>query len=104
MSFFSKFGANRREEPTELSPLSEELVPLEETRGSRWSTVLLMVGAALVGASAVAIWNRRTIAGLKSQFDTDVQLLIETRRDGPVATEPTATGSSRDAQTADEIF
>ncbi len=34
----------------------------------RWSTAFLMVGSALLGATAVAFWNRRTIANMRVQI------------------------------------
>ncbi len=34
----------------------------------RWSTGFLMVGSALVGATALALWNRRTIATMRAQI------------------------------------
>ena len=34
----------------------------------RWSTAFLMVGSALLGATAVAFWNRRTIANMRIQI------------------------------------
>lgn len=33
----------------------------------RWQTAFLMFGSALLGASAVALWNRRVVAELQSQ-------------------------------------
>lgn len=43
--------------------------PIEtpSTRG-RWSTAFLMAGSALLGATAVAFWNRRTIANMRVQI------------------------------------
>jgi len=43
----------------------------------RWSTAFLMVGSALLGATAVAFWNRRTIANMR------VQILTETAKPQP---------------------
>ena len=34
----------------------------------RWSTAFLMAGSALVGATAVAFWNRRTLAKMRVQI------------------------------------
>ena len=34
----------------------------------RWSTAFLMAGSALLGATAVAFWNRRTIASMRVQI------------------------------------
>ena len=34
----------------------------------RWSTAFLMAGSALLGATAVAFWNRRTIASMRIQI------------------------------------
>jgi|GEM_PF-6652683 len=45
--------------------LAREPVEREELR---WSTALLMVGSALLGATAIAFWNRRTIADLRDQM------------------------------------
>ena len=43
----------------------------------RWSTAFLMAGSALLGATAVAFWNRRTIANMR------VQILAETSKPQP---------------------
>ena len=37
------------------------------TRG-RWSTAFLMAASAVLGATAVAFWNRRTIANMRVQI------------------------------------
>ncbi len=37
-------------------------------RRGRWSTAFLMAGSAILGATAVAFWNRRTIANMRTQF------------------------------------
>jgi hypothetical protein len=37
-------------------------------RRGRWSTAFLIAGSAILGATAVAIWNRRTIANMRTQF------------------------------------
>jgi hypothetical protein len=42
-------------------------IELPPSRG-RWSTAFLMAGSALLGATAVAFWNRRTIANMRVQF------------------------------------
>jgi hypothetical protein len=50
----------------------EQLAALPPTEGvttrGRWSTAFLMAGSALLGATAVAFWNRRTIAKMRVQF------------------------------------
>jgi LPXTG-motif cell wall-anchored protein len=40
----------------------------DPSTGSAWSTALLMVGSALVGATAVAVWNRRTITEMRNHL------------------------------------
>lgn len=35
----------------------------------RWSTAFVIMGSALVGATAVALWNRRTIAKMHAQIE-----------------------------------
>jgi hypothetical protein len=45
-------------------PLPKAAVPNK----GRWSTAFLMAGSALLGATAVAFWNRRTIANMRVQF------------------------------------
>jgi hypothetical protein len=56
-------------------------VPPAEPRPSRgrWSTAFLMAGSALLGATAVAFWNRRTIANMR------VQILAEAVKPQPRA-------------------
>jgi hypothetical protein len=39
----------------------------EKIPGGRWKTVLLVVGSALVGATAVALWDRRALRKIQSQ-------------------------------------
>jgi hypothetical protein len=39
-----------------------------ETARGRWSTTFLVVGSALLGATAIAFWNRRTIATMRAQI------------------------------------
>lgn len=39
----------------------------EQVRG-HWSTPLLIAGSALVGATAVALWNWRTIVSLQTEL------------------------------------
>ncbi|MGB8479880.1 MAG: hypothetical protein WCE63_13775 [Acidobacteriaceae bacterium] len=43
----------------------------------RWSTAFLMAGSALLGATAVAFWNRRTITNMR------VQILAEAAKPQP---------------------
>ena len=50
--------------------------PPPPNRG-RWSTAFLMAGSALLGATAVAFWNRRTIANMR------VQILAEAAKPQP---------------------
>ncbi|MHB1936886.1 MAG: hypothetical protein ACYCOR_09895 [Acidobacteriaceae bacterium] len=47
----------------------DKILPSEpEARRGRWSTAFLMAGSALLGATAVAFWNRRTIANMRIQI------------------------------------
>lgn len=55
------------------SQIAHEPVPV---RGGRWSTAFLIVGSALLGATAVAFWNRRTIANLRTQFPPDLEYTL----------------------------
>lgn len=34
----------------------------------RWSTAFLIAGSALFGATAIALWNRRTLAHMRAEF------------------------------------
>lgn len=38
------------------------------TKRRSWSTAFLIAGSAILGATAVAFWNRRTIANMRLQF------------------------------------
>ncbi len=40
----------------------------KETVRGPWSTAFLMAGSALAGATALALWNRRTIATMRKQM------------------------------------
>jgi hypothetical protein len=65
---------NRREREIPL----EDVKPAEEWRAQdgdmldpvrgRWSTTFLIMGSALLGATALALWNRRTIANMRAQI------------------------------------
>ena len=37
------------------------------TRGRGWKTALLLGGSVMLGAAAVALWNRRSVAKLRRQ-------------------------------------
>lgn len=50
------------------------------SKGRRhWSTPLLMAGSALLGASAVAIWNWRTIVSLQNELASQSSRQAEAR-------------------------
>lgn len=65
---------NRRERAVSV----EDVKPAEEWRAldgemlepvrGRWSTTFLIMGSALLGATALALWNRRTIANMRAQI------------------------------------
>lgn len=40
--------------------------PVEERPGTRWKTALLVCGSALLGATAVALWNRRVVGKIQT--------------------------------------
>ncbi len=42
----------------------------------RWSTAFLVAGSALLGATAIAFWNRRTIANLRIQLQAQPEQTI----------------------------
>lgn len=68
---FPKF-LYRRPSETQASqdPADVNMSPQQESRaGSAWSTGLLMIGSALVGATAVAVWNRRTITEMRTYLE-----------------------------------
>ncbi len=46
---------------------------------SRWSTAFLVVGSALLGATAIAFWNRRTIASMRSQIQSGIVSAVPPR-------------------------
>ena len=52
-----------------LKPEFEELTATKPEKASpkrgRWSTAFLVAGSAMLGATAVALWNRRTIANMR---------------------------------------
>ena len=60
------------ESHSELGP--RDLTPdLSESARGRWTTAFLVVGSALLGATAVAFWNRRTIAHLRASLPTEAE-------------------------------
>ena len=71
MKLSRKHATQDREQIAAVPPME----PLP-TRG-RWSTAFLMAGSALLGATAVAFWNRRTIANMR------VQILAEAAKPQP---------------------
>jgi hypothetical protein len=69
-----------RKRDTQDPELIDAVPPAEPPpRRGRWSTAFLMVGSALLGATAVAFWNRRTIANMR------IQILAETVKPQPRA-------------------
>lgn len=62
--------ALRNQDPLESNREQiDEKLPQEDSAGrGRWSTAFLMAGSAILGATAVAFWNRRTIANMRVQF------------------------------------
>jgi hypothetical protein len=54
-----------------------EASPRDLGRG-RWSTAFLIVGSALVGATALAFWNRRTIANMRAQIQEQSDMITTT--------------------------
>jgi hypothetical protein len=40
--------------------------PVEERPGTRWKTALLVCGSALLGATAVALWNHRVVGKIQT--------------------------------------
>ena len=68
-----KFRVRRATAVPEIDadPMEESLALARENPGredGRWSTALLMVGSALVGATAIAFWNRKTIAEMRTHM------------------------------------
>lgn len=47
----------------------------EPARGI-WSTTFLIAGSALAGATALALWNRRTITSLRAQIQAQSELVV----------------------------
>lgn len=68
---FPKFSPQQsRPAQANLSLQTPPANPASDQRtGSAWSTALLMIGSALVGATAVAVWNRSTIAEMRSHLE-----------------------------------
>lgn len=68
-----KFRNSRnRQAVTDVAALLEEefaAMPTEEAARGRWSTAFLVVGSALMGATALALWNRRTITSMRAQIE-----------------------------------
>jgi len=46
---------------------SKKKIEQKEARPSRFRTGLLVVGSALLGGIAVALWNRRSLADIRNQ-------------------------------------
>ncbi len=76
-----KFRRSRKPEvaeeawkPEDESPELEPS-PREMGRG-RWSTAFLIVGSALMGATALALWNRRMIETMRAQIQAQSKLAV----------------------------
>lgn len=63
--------ANRKSHETEVREIAKVQPEEPETKKRRWSTAFLMAGSALLGATAVAFWNRRAIANMRVQLLTE---------------------------------
>ncbi len=61
------------QEPEDFEPV-EPAAP--NTGRERWSTAFLIVGSALFGATALALWNRRTIANMRAQIQAQPERSI----------------------------
>lgn len=71
--------------PSEMETSSEKN-PIETSslsltaRGTRWKTALLVCGSALLGATAVALWNRRVLEKIQSQSPAQEAANLNTAR------------------------
>lgn len=65
---FSLKASSPADSVREFEGTAASTVP-EKNVGSAWSTGLLMIGSALVGATAVAVWNRRTITEMRTHLE-----------------------------------
>ena len=68
--------AERAMQPLEEFQAEDRKTP--RTGQDRWSTALLMVGSALLGATAIAFWNRRTIASMRAQIEAQPERSVAT--------------------------
>ena len=63
-------------DPESPIELTDEVLALDTNSipsgRSRWSTAFLVVGSALLGATAIAFWNRRTIANMRSHIQSGI--------------------------------
>jgi hypothetical protein len=59
---------SRKQVTQDREEMPESLPQAAVPKRGRWSTAFLMAGSALLGATAVAFWNRRTIANMRVQF------------------------------------
>lgn len=60
-------------------PKRNELAGIDtesETGSGKWPAALLIAGTALLGAAAVAFWNRRTIGAMRSRLKEDSELPV----------------------------
>jgi hypothetical protein len=54
-----------------LEPVSPDQGAASAAPGprSRWTAAFLLAGSAVMGATALALWNRRTIISMRAQID-----------------------------------
>lgn len=58
----------RKQESESFEEITGTVTNDSATKRDRWSTAFLMAGSAILGATAVAFWNRRTIAKIRAQL------------------------------------
>jgi hypothetical protein len=68
---------SRKREIQDHEPITAGPIAAPPSSRGRWSTAFLMASSALLGATAVAFWNRRTIANMR------VQILAEAAKPQP---------------------
>ena len=84
MRFRRRKASDNAEEESglEQEPVDFEPAPPPDAGRHRWSTAFLVVGSAMAGATALALWNRRTIENMRAQIQAQPEPQAPAPRQG----------------------
>lgn len=68
----------------EVEPETHTQTPAPGRFLNRWPTAFLLAGSAIMGATALALWNRRAIREMRAQIDALSREKPESGADGEI--------------------